>query len=107
MGSDKIRSVELDQRKVIGCCLSWSNVPKTYDQGFQQKDQASNISNWRLGNKAHHSSTRRSQGKMDPHLRMTIFVKKVFSGGTMMLTTMDGKDFPHPVNADIVKKYYT
>ena len=24
----------------------------------------------------------------------------------MMLTTMDGEDFPHPINADIVKKYY-
>ena len=23
-----------------------------------------------------------------------------------MLTTMNDKDFPHPVNADIVKKYY-
>ena len=33
-------------------------------------------------------------------------VKKVFSGGAMILTTMDGKDFPHPVKANIVKNYY-
>ena len=33
-------------------------------------------------------------------------VKNVFSGGAMILTTMDGDDLPHPVNADIVNKYY-
>ena len=33
-------------------------------------------------------------------------VKNIFSGGAMILTTMDGDDLPHPVNADIVKKYY-
>ena len=33
-------------------------------------------------------------------------VQKVFSCGAMMLATMDGEDFPHPVNADVVKKYF-
>ena len=33
-------------------------------------------------------------------------IKKIFSGGAMILTTMDGEDFPHPVNTDIVKRYY-
>ena len=33
-------------------------------------------------------------------------IKKIFSGGAMILTTMDGEYFPHPVNEDIVKKYY-
>ena len=33
-------------------------------------------------------------------------VKNIFSGGDMILTTMDGDDLSHPVNADIVKKYY-
>ena len=44
---------------------------------------------------------------MDSHLQRAIVVKRVFSGGAMMLTTMDGEDFPHPVNADIVKKNTT
>ena len=48
----------------------------------------------------------------DPRVKWTptyegpFVVKKVFSSGAMMLTTMDGEDFPHPVNTDIVKKYY-
>ena len=33
-------------------------------------------------------------------------INKIFSGGAMILTTMDGEDFLHPVNVDIVKKYY-
>ena len=33
-------------------------------------------------------------------------VRKVFSGGAMMLMIMDGDYFPLPVNADVVKKYF-
>jgi len=33
-------------------------------------------------------------------------VKRVFSGGAMTLTTMDGEKFPRPVNSDAVKTYF-
>ena len=33
-------------------------------------------------------------------------MKKAFLGGALILTEMDGKEFPNPINADIVKKYY-
>ena len=33
-------------------------------------------------------------------------MKKAFLGGALILTEMDGKEFPGPPNADIVKKYY-
>ena len=46
------------------------------------------------------------RGKWTPTYEGPFVVKKVVSNGAMMLTTMDGEDFPHPVNADIVKKYY-
>ena len=45
-------------------------------------------------------------GKWTPIYEGPFVVKRVFSDGAMMLTTMDGEDFPHPINADIVKKYY-
>ena len=45
-------------------------------------------------------------GKWTPTYEGPFVVKKVFSGGFMMLTTMDGEDFLDPVNTDIVKKYY-
>ena len=33
-------------------------------------------------------------------------IKSIFYGGAMILTSMDGDDLPHPVNVDIVKRYY-
>ena len=47
------------------------------------------------------------RGKWTPTYEGPFFVKKVFSSGAMMLTTMEDVDFPHPVNTDIVKKYYS
>ena len=46
------------------------------------------------------------RGKWTPTYEGPFVVKCVFSGGAMILTTMDGDDLPHPANADIVKKYY-
>ena len=46
------------------------------------------------------------RGKWTPTYERPCVVKNIFSGGAMILTTMDGNDLPHPVNADIVKRYY-
>ena len=46
------------------------------------------------------------RGKFTPTYEGPFVIKRIFSGGAMILTTMDGEDFMHPVNADIVKKYY-
>ena len=46
------------------------------------------------------------RGKWTPTYEGPFVVKRVFSGGAMMLTTMVGEDFLHHVNANIVKKYY-
>lgn len=46
------------------------------------------------------------RGKWTPTYEGPFVVKKIFTGGAMMLTTMDDKDFSQPVNANIVKKYY-
>ncbi|KAI5448314.1 hypothetical protein KIW84_015657 [Lathyrus oleraceus] len=45
-------------------------------------------------------------GKWTPNYEGPFVVKKVFSGGALLLTTMDGEDFPSPVNAGAVKKYF-
>jgi len=33
-------------------------------------------------------------------------VKKAFSGGALLLASMDDEELPSPVNFDIVKQYY-
>jgi len=43
------------------------------------------------------------RGKWTPNY----VVKKVFSGGALILTRMDGEELPLPVNSDAVKKFYT
>ena len=44
--------------------------------------------------------------KWTPTYEGSFVVKNILSGGAMILTTIDGDDLPHPVNTDIVKKYY-
>lgn len=44
-------------------------------------------------------------GKWTPNYEGPFIVKKVFSRGAMMLTTMDGEDFPLPINVDVVKYF--
>ena len=46
------------------------------------------------------------RGKWTPNYEGPFVVKKVFSRGALLLTTMDGEDFPSPVNTDAVKKYF-
>ena len=46
------------------------------------------------------------RGKWTPNYEVLFVIKKGFSGGALILTTMDGEDWPSPVNADMVKKYY-
>ena len=45
--------------------------------------------------------------KWNPTYEGPFVIKNIFSGGTMILTTMDGDDLPHPANVDIVKRYCT
>ena len=45
--------------------------------------------------------------KWSPNWEGPYVVKKAFSGGALILTEMDGKEFSSPINAYIVKKYYT
>ncbi|XP_050877297.1 uncharacterized protein LOC127081051, partial [Lathyrus oleraceus] len=44
-----------------------------------------------------------SRGKWTPNYEGPYIVKKVLSGGALILTTMDGEEFTHLVNADAVK----
>lgn len=46
------------------------------------------------------------RGKWMPNYDDPFVVKTVFSGGSLILTTMDGEELAHPVNSDAVRKYY-
>ena len=46
------------------------------------------------------------QSKKAPNYEGPYMVKKAFFEGTLILTNMNEKDLPRPVNSDVVKKYY-
>ena len=48
-----------------------------------------------------------SRGKWTPNFEGSYVVKKAFSGGALILETMDGKEFPRPTNVDVVMKYFS
>jgi len=50
---------------------------------------------------------RDNRGKWAPNYEGPFVVKKAFSGGALVLTNMDDEELHSPVNADIVKRYYT
>ena len=47
-----------------------------------------------------------SRGKWTPNYEGPYVVKRAFLSGALILTTMDGEEFTHPVSADAVKKYF-
>ncbi len=47
------------------------------------------------------------RGKWTPAYKGPYVVKKSFSRGALILTHMDGKALPNPVNSDAVKRYYS
>ncbi|KAL5158945.1 hypothetical protein HKD37_15G043319 [Glycine soja] len=68
------------------------------------------IKTWRL----HEFSTKSGieelfylQGKWGLNYEGPFMVKKAFLDGTLILTNLDGEEFPSPMNSDVVKQYYT
>ena len=45
------------------------------------------------------------RGKWTPTYEGPFGVRNIFLGGAMILTTMEGDDLPHPINAHIVKTH--
>ena len=52
------------------------------------------------------SFTPDSRCKWTPNYEGPYIVKRAFSGGALILTTMDGEELTRSVNADAVEKYF-
>ncbi|XP_049361146.1 uncharacterized protein LOC125825893 [Solanum verrucosum] len=46
------------------------------------------------------------KGKFAPNWQGPYMVRKVLSGGALILSEMDGTEWPKPINSDAVKRYY-
>ena len=47
-----------------------------------------------------------AKGKFSPNYQSPFIITKVLSGGVVILSEMDGLEFPQPLNADRLKLYY-
>ena len=47
-----------------------------------------------------------SRGKWAPNYEGPFVVKRAFFGGALVLTNMDDKELPSPVNSGVVKRCY-
>ena len=47
-----------------------------------------------------------NRGKWAPNYDRPFIMNKAFSGGALVLASMDDEELPSPVNASIVKRYY-
>ena len=47
------------------------------------------------------------RGKWASNYEGPFVVKKAFSGGALLLASMDDEEFPSPVNSNIIKRYHT
>jgi hypothetical protein len=95
----------IDEKRMIALChgqLYQSRLKKAFDKKVRPRE----FQEGDLVLKKILPIHKDSRGKWTPNYECPYVVKKAFSGGALILTTMDGEDFPLPVNSDAVKKYY-
>ena len=46
------------------------------------------------------------KGKFTPNWQRPYIVRKVLSGGALILSNMDGTEWTKPINSDVVRRYY-
>jgi len=75
-------------------------------QAFDKKVRPREFKEGELVVKSINSFQPDPRGKWTPNYEGPYVVKRAFSGGALILTTMDGEELPRPVNYDAVKKYF-
>ncbi|XP_047268176.1 uncharacterized protein LOC124898581 [Capsicum annuum] len=46
------------------------------------------------------------KGKFSPNWQRPYIIRKVLSGGALIISEMDGQEWTKPINSDVVKRYY-
>ena len=95
----------IDEKRLTAVCPGQA-YQKRMIRAFNKKVRPQEYQVWDLVIKRIILPQSDPRGKWTPTYEGPFVVKRVFLGGAMILTTMDGDDLPHPANADIVKKYY-
>jgi len=95
----------IDEKRLAAIChgqLYQSRMKKAFDKKVHPQE----LREGDLVVKKIVSVQKDHRGKWMPNYEGPYVVKKVFSGGELILTRMDGEELPLPVNSDVVKKFY-
>ena len=95
----------IDEKRLAAVChgqLYQKRVKKSFDKKVRPRE----FHEGDLVVKKIISVQRDHRGKWMPNYEGPYIVKKVFSGGALILTTMDGEELSLPVNSDAVKIFY-
>ncbi|RDX64267.1 hypothetical protein CR513_57191, partial [Mucuna pruriens] len=106
MDESPVRPIKSHRRKKIGHLVSGSVVSMKTERAFNKKVKPWEFQEGELVLKKILPTQKDGRGKWMPNYEGPYVIKRAFSGGAIMLTTMDGRDLPHPINADIVKRFY-
>jgi hypothetical protein len=77
---------------------------KRIARAFQKKVKPRELKMGDLVLRAQHLAE--AQGKFRPNWQGPFVVRKVLSGGAVLLQTMDGEEFSNPINTSHLKKYF-
>jgi len=95
----------IDEKRLAAIChgqLYQSRMKKAFDKKVRLRE----LREGDLVVKKIISVQKDHRGKWMPNYEGPYVVKKVFSGGALILTRMDEEELPLPVNSDAVKKFY-
>ena len=87
--------------------MSWPVVSKENDEAHDKKIRPKQFQEGELVLRRIPQNRQDLCRKWSPNWEGPYVVKKAFIERALILAKMDAKEFSSPINADIIKKYYT
>ena len=95
----------IDEKRVVAVCHG-QLYRQRMTRAFHKRVRARNFEVGQLVLKRIFPHQDEYKGKFAPNWQGPYMVRKVLSGGALVLSEMDGAVWPKPINSDAVKRYY-
>ena len=97
--------VLIDEKRMVVVCYG-QLYRQRMTHAFHKRVRARNFEVGQLVLKRIFPHQDEYKGKFAPNWKGPYMVRKVLSGGALVLLEMDGVVWPKPINSDVVKRYY-
>ncbi|XP_069145634.1 uncharacterized protein [Solanum lycopersicum] len=95
----------IDEKRMVAVCHG-QLYRQRMTRAFHKRVRARNFEVGQLVLKRIFPHQDEQKGKFAPNWQGPYMVRKVLSGGALVLSEMDGTVWPKPINSDAVKRYY-